>query len=284
MAISADQASVTSANHAAATQQQLIERVRGLYESGGQLAATAAMLTSGDLNAVDDRTELVRRAVAIQVRGVHDAGVAAQSAAAAARLADSREHTRIGTERTVAVAATRVQALLTEEQALLQQANQHLAAVRSAAAALAAQSSTFSSITSTAIAELHILPPSAEYLSLYQSAATTCHGLSWTVLAAIGQVESGHGRNPSTSSSGAMGPMQFMPGTFAAYSVDGDHDGTASVMDPSDAIFTAAHYLCADGAGYGPGALGSAILHYNHAIWYEQMVLKLAGMYAAQYG
>jgi membrane-bound lytic murein transglycosylase B len=101
------------------------------------------------------------------------------------------------------------------------------------------------------------------------------------VLAAIGQVESGHGRNLSTSSAGAMGPMQFEPGTFAAYAVDGDHDGQASIMDPADAIYTAAHYLCANGAGYSPAGLSGAILHYNHAQWYVEMVLKLAGMYAA---
>ena len=66
------------------------------------------------------------------------------------------------------------------------------------------------------------------------------------MLAAIGQVESGHGRNTSTSSAGAMGPMQFEPATFAAYAVDGDHDGVKSIMDPADAIYTAAHYLCAN--------------------------------------
>jgi membrane-bound lytic murein transglycosylase B len=77
--------------------------------------------------------------------------------------------------------------------------------------------------------------------------------------------------------------MQFEPGTFAAYAVDGDHDGQTNIMDPADAIFTAAHYLCANGAGRGPSALSAAILHYNHAAWYVEMVLKLAGMYASQY-
>ena len=83
------------------------------------------------------------------------------------------------------------------------------------------------------------------------SRGKTCHGLSWTVLAAIGQVESGHGSNASTSYAGAQGPMQFMPATFAAYAVDGDHDGDKDIMDPADAIFSAAHYLCANGAGHG---------------------------------
>jgi membrane-bound lytic murein transglycosylase B len=130
---------------------------------------------------------------------------------------------------------------------------------------------------------MQVLPPSALYLSLYRQAATTCPGLSWTVLAAIGQVESGHGRNPSTSSAGAMGPMQFLPGTFAHYAVDGDHDGVANIMDPYDAIYSAAAYLCANGAGNGPDALYSAIWHYNHADWYVQMVLALAKRYVSAF-
>jgi hypothetical protein len=282
--ISLDRSSAASASHAAAAQATLVARVRGLYESGGQLAAEAALLTDGNLTAVSDRSEFAHRAVAVEVASVHAASVASVHAASAARLAVKREHRKITTERTVGVAATRVQRLLLKQQTLLQQANKHLAAVRAAEAALAAQTATFSSITSSAIAALHILPPSAEYLALYKAAAPTCPGLSWTVLAAIGQVESGHGRNTSTSSAGATGPMQFMPGTFAAYAVDGDHDGTALISDPADAIYTAAHYLCANGAAHGPGALAGAILHYNHAIWYEQMVMKLAGMYGAQYG
>jgi membrane-bound lytic murein transglycosylase B len=51
-------------------------------------------------------------------------------------------------------------------------------------------------------------------------------------------------------------------------------------MDPADAIYTASHYLCANGAAHGPSGLSDAILHYNHAGWYVAMVLKLAGEYA----
>ena len=46
-----------------------------------------------------------------------------------------------------------------------------------------------------------------------------------------------------------MGPMQFLPSTFAHYAVDGDHDGLLDIMSPGDAIFTAARYLCANGGG-----------------------------------
>jgi membrane-bound lytic murein transglycosylase B len=104
--------------------------------------------------------------------------------------------------------------------------------------------------------------------------------MSWSLLAAIGQVESGHGANPGTSYAGAQGPMQFMPSTFAAYGVDGDNDGDTDIMDPADSVFSAAHYLCANGAGRGGDALARAIWHYNHADWYVQLVLKLAGQYA----
>jgi hypothetical protein len=124
---------------------------------------------------------------------------------------------------------------------------------------------------------------SASYLDLYKQAATTCPGLSWTVLAAIGQVESDHGRNTGPSSAGALGPMQFMPATWKAYGVDGDNDGKADIMNPFDAIPGAAKYLCANGAGRGGKQLYTAVWHYNHADWYVQKVLNLAKAYAAKY-
>lgn len=121
------------------------------------------------------------------------------------------------------------------------------------------------------------------YLDLYKQAAARCPGLSWTVLAAIGQVESSHGRNVGPSSAGALGPMQFMPATWRAYGVDGDGDGKADIMNPYDAIPGAANYLCANGAGKGGKHLYNAIWHYNHAHWYVQKVLALAKAYAARY-
>jgi Transglycosylase SLT domain len=121
------------------------------------------------------------------------------------------------------------------------------------------------------------------YLELYQQAAGTCPGLSWTVLAAIGQIESGHGRNVGPSSAGALGPMQFMPATWRSYGVDGDGDGKADIMDPYDAVPTAARYLCANGAGRGGAALSNAIWHYNHSQSYVNAVLSLAGAYASRF-
>nr|WP_242614550.1 lytic transglycosylase domain-containing protein [Actinomadura roseirufa] len=121
------------------------------------------------------------------------------------------------------------------------------------------------------------------YLDLYKQAATSCSGLSWTVLAAIGQVESDHGRNAGPSSAGALGPMQFMPATWKSYGVDGDRDGKADIMNPYDAVPGAAKYLCANGAGQGGQQLYKAIWQYNHADWYVQKVLNLAQAYATRF-
>jgi membrane-bound lytic murein transglycosylase B len=282
-AINDDQDSSAVQAQAVTAQSVLDAKVRGLYESGGTLAAYASMLTSGNMTAAADQSEVASRVINTQIASVDAMAKQVTAAQATATAAARREHQKIVTESAVATAASRVESLLGQEKALLAKADKRLAAVRKAEAALAAETANLGSITTSAIAGLHILPPSAEYLALYKAAAPTCPGLSWTVLAAIGQVESGHGRNDGPSSAGAMGPMQFEPATFASYAVDGDGNGSASIMDPADAIFTAAHYLCANGAGRDPAALDNAILHYNHAEWYVQMVLKLAGMYATSY-
>jgi hypothetical protein len=121
------------------------------------------------------------------------------------------------------------------------------------------------------------------YLDLYKQAAATCSGLSWTVLAAIGQIESGHGRNVGPSSAGALGPMQFMPATWKIYGVDGDGDGKADIMDPYDAVPAASKYLCANGAGRGGASLSHAIWDYNHSQAYVNGVLSLAQAYARHF-
>lgn len=63
----------------------------------------------------------------------------------------------------------------------------------------------------------------------------------WAVLAGVGKVESGHGANMGPSSAGALGPMQFMPGTWPSY-------GHGDVYDPANAIPAARRYLLAHGA------------------------------------
>ncbi|MEU8245021.1 lytic transglycosylase domain-containing protein [Nonomuraea sp. NPDC048916] len=123
----------------------------------------------------------------------------------------------------------------------------------------------------------------ASYLELYKVSATRCPGLSWTVLAAIGQVESGHGRNNGPSSAGALGPMQFMPATWKAYGVDGDGDGKADIWSPYDAVPGAANYLCANGAGKGGEKLRKAIWFYNHSWDYVNKVMGIAEAFARTY-
>jgi membrane-bound lytic murein transglycosylase B len=104
--------------------------------------------------------------------------------------------------------------------------------------------------------------------------------MSWTVLAAIGQIESGDGANNGPSSAGALGPMQFMPATWAQWGINGfGPPGSPDIMNPLDAVPSAARMLCADGAG-NPATLRGAIFSYNHATWYVDEVLALASEYA----
>ena len=123
------------------------------------------------------------------------------------------------------------------------------------------------------------------YLQLFKaSAAEYCPGLSWTVLAAIGQIESADGTNVGPSSAGAMGPMQFLPSTWAVWGIDAfGETGPPNILDPYDAVPSAARMLCADGAAAGGQALYNAIFDYNHADWYVNEVLALAAEYAADY-
>ena len=126
----------------------------------------------------------------------------------------------------------------------------------------------------------------SSYLQLFQaSAAKFCPQMSWTVLAAIGQIESADGQNMGPSSAGALGPMQFLPSTWAEWGITGfGPPGPPDIMNPFDAVPSAARMLCADGASSGTGAgLRQAIFAYNHADWYVNEVLALAGRYASEY-
>ena len=117
---------------------------------------------------------------------------------------------------------------------------------------------------------------------LDQGAAATCPGLAWSVLAAIGRVESDSGRSSApgvangANSAGAEGPMQFESATFARYGVVGPGGADPpSPYDPVDAIYSAAKLLCADGAAR-PSTLFSAIDDYNHSLSYVETVVVLA--------
>ena len=157
----------------------------------------------------------------------------------------------------------------------------------------------------------------AAALSVYRAAAGWCAGLAWPVLAAIGKLESDHGRfggarldpatlniappivgialdgregvagirTPSAGSQWhgdpvwdhAVGPMQFITSTWAAWAVDGSGDGRADPHNLADAAATAARYLCA-----GDPALHdveAAILRYNASGSYLGAVLDWAARY-----
>ena len=152
--------------------------------------------------------------------------------------------------------------------------------VGSATAMFSGGAPTPSSTATTAI------PPTM--LALYQEAAATCPGLPWTVLAAIGTIESDNGQStlPGVRSgvnpAGAEGPMQFEPATFAEYDEPIPAGGAdpPSPYDPTDAVYAAARLLCANG-GAGGADLSGAVFAYNHSTAYVQQVLALAQTYSA---
>lgn len=146
-----------------------------------------------------------------------------------------------------------------------------------------------------------------------------CH-LGWTTLAGIGAVESGHGTHggaqlqddgrPSVPVIGpaldgadgvasvrataasraldgdpawqhAVGPLQFLPDTWARWAADGDGDGVADPQDVDDAALAAGRYLCAAGGDLStPAGWRAAVLAYNHADSYVAQVLDTADRYA----
>jgi hypothetical protein len=142
------------------------------------------------------------------------------------------------------------------------------------------------------------IPP--DYLARYVTAARTCPSLSWQVLAAIGKIESDHGRSGAPGVRSGInrfgccaGPMQFNltngpPSTWDTY-------GTgirAQVYDPAHAIPAAARKLCTDALNQPhavardpcPHVLGTPALHlalkrYNNACWYVHEVVTLAARY-----
>jgi membrane-bound lytic murein transglycosylase B len=111
--------------------------------------------------------------------------------------------------------------------------------------------------------------------NVYVAAAALCPGLPPGVLAAIAQVETSGGADRRVSTAGAIGPMQFLPGTWKVYGVDGDGDGRADPRDPVDAAYGAARLLCANG-GADPHRLAAAVWNFNHSAAYVAEVLRLA--------
>jgi membrane-bound lytic murein transglycosylase B len=128
------------------------------------------------------------------------------------------------------------------------------------------------------------IPPG--YLHLYRSAGAR-YRVPWSVLAAIGKVESDHGRvrlpgvRSGSNSAGACGPMQIgcvagskAGNAWARY-------GHGRPHDPAAAIPAAARYLVDHGARRN---LDRALFAYNHSWSYVAKVKQLARRYATRGG
>lgn len=144
-------------------------------------------------------------------------------------------------------------------------------------------------------------------------------GIDWSLIAAIGRVESNHGQfrgavlNPDGTSTPeirgpaldggqfayigdsddgrfdrdtqydrAVGPMQFIPTTWRSYAVDGDGNGTTDPFDIDDATLGAANYLCTAGGDLrNDSGQRQAVFAYNNSDEYVAQVLALARAYAS---
>ena len=77
----------------------------------------------------------------------------------------------------------------------------------------------------------------------------------------------------------AVGPMQFLPGTWRGWRTDGNGDGRKDANNLFDAAAGAARYLCASRDGLSlteAKGLRSALLAYNHSDHYVDVVTKTA--------
>ena len=110
----------------------------------------------------------------------------------------------------------------------------------------------------------------------YQKAGQQ-YGITWTILAAIHKQETNFGtKGCYISSAGAIGPMQFMPSTFAAFAVLAPgQSGKPNINNVYDAIYTAARMLAADGFHNDPF---EAIYAYNHSVAYVDSILRLSAV------
>lgn len=167
------------------------------------------------------------------------------------------------------------------------------------------------------LADLGTIPGRA--VTAYRAAARSAPcTIDWTLIAAIGLVETDHGRyggasltragvaTPSiigpalTGSDGfalirdtdggridgdrvhdrAVGPMQFIPGTWRWAGADGDSDGRRDPHDIDDAAAATAGYLCRVGDLRDAALRRAAVLTYNQSGAYADAVLSVADAYA----
>jgi membrane-bound lytic murein transglycosylase B len=115
-------------------------------------------------------------------------------------------------------------------------------------------------------------PAPLDELARYYREAEAEFGVHWSYLAAIHLVETRMGRIRGVSTAGAQGPMQFMPGTWAAY-------GEGDVNSNRDAIRAAARYLRANRA---PADMPNALFRYNNSQPYVRAVTAYAEVMRAE--
>ncbi|MFI5958269.1 lytic transglycosylase domain-containing protein [Cryptosporangium sp. NPDC051539] len=171
-----------------------------------------------------------------------------------------------------------------------------------------------------ALRQIDIPPVALQAYGYAEAVLTTAEPsckLSWTLLAGIGAVESNHGRYggaglaPDGTSTKpiigvplagigvervrdtdggtldgdrqwdrAIGPMQFLPSTWKAWSVDADHNGRADPYDIDDAALAAGYYLCAGGQNLSTAdGWSSAVYSYNRVPAYVERVYEYADAY-----
>jgi len=143
-------------------------------------------------------------------------------------------------------------------------------------------------------------------------------GLGWNTVAAIGAIESDHGRHggavlgengyatpairgPELDGAGvaaipdtdggrwdgdtvwdrAVGPMQFIPDTWARWGADADGDGVADPNQIDDAALATARYLCGSSTMTDAAGWSAAVFAYNHLDSYVDDIAVAADRYAA---
>ncbi len=80
----------------------------------------------------------------------------------------------------------------------------------------------------------------------------------------------------------AVGPMQFIPGSWKLYALDGDGDGTADPHNIYDAAMSAAEHLCRSTGGLqNEGNFTIALFGYNRSEQYGIEVKAARSRYAA---
>ena len=114
--------------------------------------------------------------------------------------------------------------------------------------------------------------PAPELMAWYRTAGAR-FGVGWQYLAAINLIETTFGKVHGLSASGAQGPMQFLPTTWAAYGAGRD------INDPHAAIFAAARYLAAH--GFASGGVTGALYAYNPTMHYVNAVKAIASVLAS---